>query len=362
MNFIERLFAKFLDIIPGRKRQRGNRIIRLFVIFLFPVWFLPGAVLAQDKPILPLFVAPDLDTNYIELNRDSWSIRAFSSFKFHSLMVGSRESNQRYWYRPNDLFGVGLGFAYKFVLVDIGIGLDLEPGEATNRFDMQTNLILGQRHLFDIALQYYKGFEDPDRGVPFRDDIRTFFGGINYTHYFNYRQLSMRSVFRGDFRQKKSAWSPIVGGYASFSLVRADSSLIPEGTEGYPPAAFIEESEIPSAGILGGAAFTLVFPQNFFWYGGAVPGIGFQLGEVEATDSYSPRWAPVTKVNARTAVGYSHPKFYVVLAGVGDIVFPNLARGVRYQYNFGRIKLLLGWRMNSRIGLLEKINRAFRGN
>ncbi len=330
--------------------------MKWFVSLVLLVWCV-GVSEAQEKPILPIFIAPDLDTNFIDLQRDKWSIRAFSSMKYHALFIRDENLGQTVRFTPNNVFAVGVGFAYRFWLIDVGFGISPNQDNGTESFDLQTSIILGSRHLFSFGLQWYRGFQT--RGLetnPFRDDLRVAYGGIDYAYYFNYRKLSMRAVFRGDLRQLKSSFSPILGAFLSADYVRSDSNLITRPD-------FVMEGQIVDAhtwvsGVQAGIAGSWVAVNNLILFGSFLPGVGFEWGNVEARGtSFQPRWRPASKINVQAAIMYTHPRFYLGLTGNGNFYFPNITSEIQYRYQVGKIKLLFGWRFFSRIELLEKANR-----
>ena len=319
--------------------------------------FLALHLAAQDKPVFPLFIAPDLDSNYIELQRDLWSIRGFTSLKYHRLGVEDKVEGLKFSYLPNNLLTVGVGIAYRFWLIDLGFGVNPIKENATESFDLQTQVMLASRHLFQFGLQTYKGFNRRgDMPDIFRDDIRIFYTGLDYLYFLNYRQLSLRSVFRGDFRQKRSAWSPVGGAFIAGDYVQADSSLIP--LHDANQAANSVNSYVWVAGIQAGLAGSLVFMKNFLLFGNVLPGIGGEWGKVEARgENFRPKWGPVGKINAQAALLYMHPRFYLGVTGMGHFYFPVVTPDLRYRYQVGKLKLLFGWRFRSRVELLEKANR-----
>lgn len=327
----------------------------LFLQFLF-LWIAYSGF-SQDKPIFPLFIAPDLDTNYIDLQRDKWSIRAFSTLKYHALRVRDKELGKTARFLPNNVLSVGIGFAYRFWLVDVGFGINPNKEDGTNAFDLQTSLLLGSRHLFNIGFQRYKGFSVSglEENV-FRDDLLVYYGGIDYSYYFNYRKLSMRAVFRGDLRQLKSSFSPILGAFIAADYVSADSSLISD--RGFQAEAQILDGNVWIAGVHGGAAGSWVVARNLILYGSATSGIGVEWGEIQAEGTrFKPLGGPAWRFAFHAAIVYTHPRFYLGMSGNSLLYLPSISKNIHYQYGLGKIKLLFGWRFFSRVEFLEKANR-----
>jgi hypothetical protein len=312
---------------------------------------------SQDKPIFPLFIAPDLDTNYIDLQRDKWSLRAFSTLKYHALRVRDKSLGETARFLPNNVFSVGVGFAYRFWLIDLGVAINPNREDGTEAFDLQTSVLLGSRHLISFGFQRYKGFNvNGLKEDIFRKDIRVIYGGIDYSYYFNYRKLSMRAVFRGDLRQLKSSFSPILGAFMSADYVKADSSLIPDSR--FLTEAQIVDGNVWIAGVHGGAAGNWVVGRNLILYGSVTSGIGLEWGNIQAEGTrIRPLGGPAWKFNFYAAIVYTHPRFYLGISGNSRLYLPTISRDIHYQYGLGKIKLLFGWRFFSRVGFLEKANR-----
>ena len=69
---------------------------------------------------------------YFEQQRDLWSIRAFSSLKYHRLSIRDRGENLGVRYTPNKLYSVGVGLAYRFWLIDLGFGINPVGNQVTH--------------------------------------------------------------------------------------------------------------------------------------------------------------------------------------------------------------------------------------
>jgi len=301
----------------------------------------------QDIPLpnLPFMEDPDVDSSYIIKETTFWSLRPFATFKSQRIELTSRESNTRVTYRPNNPFALGIGFSYRYLLLDFGFGVKFDKENPTDRFDFQGNLVL-QQHLFDFTIQRYKGFElqDPDPAdSEFRDDIETINVNLDYLYNFNSRRLSASIAIAGDYVQKKSTGSFMLGGYLTYYKLKADSTIVPQGKlSDFNSFGQIRELSHFSFGLSGGYAYSLVLPYNFFLFASFNPGIGLNFGNVEAQEGYDPPVFPVGKSDVRGAFGYTSTRIYSIISYTTDIFLFSLDHQNRFRYNFGRLKLVVG--------------------
>jgi hypothetical protein len=298
-------------------------------------------------------LSPKVDTTYVDLSYDSWSIRALGTYKYQNPVIKDAAGNVVRLI-PKNPTSIGIGMAYKFLAVDIGIRLLLVSGDITSRFDLQGEASVGN-HLIDLTVQRYKGFDqEGDTRTFFRDDIRSTVVGTNYLYNFNAKRLSIRSVFTGNRRQKKSAGSLAVGGFISVQDIDADSSIV-AGEMGFNDKAQLHNSRFNIIGIQGGYNYMLVLPHRFYVFGGLIPGIGLLNGEVSATDHYSISTRIMAKMNIRAAAGHIGKRFYLGLAYGSDVFFINISANNKINYNIGKLKFVIGYKLNRKLKFLDEV-------
>jgi len=300
---------------------------------------------------------PDLDTNYATRDWETWSARVFSNVKTYQFSVKSHETDTYIRYVPTRKLAIGIGIAYKFILLDVGFGLPVS-GEATKNFDFRLSFRL-RSHVVELGYWRFKGFNSHDgfdMQYDFRSDVRNQLFGFNYYHNFDGKKVPLRDQINGTMAQKKSAGTFGFGGYWYWNQLKADSSVIPVSLDEF----FNEDAQVHfasqfSLGVIGGYAYSLVLPRNFFLVAAALPGIGINVGEIRATSTYSPPLVPNSKINLRAALGYMSKKIYVILSCNGDVRFVNWGNSNRYRYSVGQVKVVVGYRFRSEIGFLEKV-------
>lgn len=321
--------------------------------------FFASSIKAQK---IPIFRDPVVDSTYINLLPGKWSLRTFASSPYQAFSIRNKE-NQTVKYIPNNLLGVGLGFSYRFIVLDLGINIKSKDTNATSRLDLQMSILL-QKHHMDFYFQTYKGFDlvkSPFGEEQFRDDIRSSALGINYYHNFNGKKLSLRSAFAGDQLQRKSSGTFALGGYFSFYKLHADSSIININNQPFfNEYSNIEENELFEWGVSGGYAYNIIFPKNLFFYSSVMPGVGINFGSIESSgQTYEPPIRPVVKVGLRASVGYAGKRAYGILSFISDYFLIDLGHENHYRYNPGKFKLVFGYRLQSKVKFLEKVNDQF---
>ncbi len=310
---------------------------------------------------LNIFHFPDYDTNYVNIDWDRWSVRTYSIRESKPFTLYLDDRTHQITYQTNNRYSAGIGLAYKFLLLDVGIGLPIEKDRPTNRIDFQGYLTLNSWDL-ELYTHIYRGFEveDPhDQGMHFREDVKSSLFGMNFYYSFNHRYFSRQSIISGTHTQKKSAGSLVLGGYAFFHQINADSSLVPtRHFPDYPGDTYITRSDLFTPGVSIGYGYFFALPKNFFVFAGIIPGLGVTLGEVKADNSFQPPMGLSGRVNIRSSIGYNSSRFYALVSVFNDHAFIHLGNDNHLRYDPGRAKLILGWRFYKKIKELEGVNRA----
>ena len=329
---------------------------RLFLIFLFLSSSICFAKIYAQKIIqIP---DPELDSSYVEVDYKQWSIRAFSAFWYHNLIL-KNNNNGRIAYYPTSPFSLGIGFSYRFLVIDIGFRFTREF-EST-RFDFQSQFVF-KNNLFDVIFQDYTGFQRRRKGDPieFRDDIKS--NIITFNHFFivNHKKISMSSALSGNRIQRKSAGTLLLGSFLSYNRIKADSTLIPNETNGdFDELAQIVDAQTFNFGAYIGYAYNWVLPKGFFIFSSITPGIGVNIGKVKSMDTYSPPFFPTWKLYGRVSFGKVFNNSYLILGMTSNLTLFQLTDANSYQHNAGQIKLVYGYRFKKQNKITETIDKTF---
>ena len=229
-----------------------------------------GDCLAQKRP-------PYDSSYFITYNKD-FIARLFLSEKYTDVDIKDLNSGERYSYHPNTNYVLGVGFTYRPLTVNIGVGYgflntDKLKGR-TKSIDVKSH-IYSNKWVADIYGQFYKSFYafpkafgmDADQRYYLRPDLKVVLGGASAYRVLNNRRFSYRPAFIQDTWQKKSAGSLMIGLAAFYTRFSGDSSFAPS-----QPHHLNNKRDISSVGIMQlgpgvGYAYHFVLPLNLFIMG-----------------------------------------------------------------------------------------------
>jgi hypothetical protein len=301
---------------------------------------------------------PELDSAYVEVDYKQWSIRAFGVIKYHTVILKNNKGGVVKYF-PTDPLSIGLGFAYRFLLIDIGIRLNKD--NTLSRLDLHGNLVL-KKNLIEVFIQRYEGFQErADNSINlFRDDLKSSLFAINHFYNFNNKKLSLGSVLAGNKIQKKSTGTFVLGSYFSYNQVKADSSIVNSSEQNsFNEFANFTNLKTINFGAYFGYAYSLVLPKNFAFFSTINPGLGFNISKSEGDETYTPPIFPSGKLNFRASLGHYAKRIYIILGFNTYLTFIKLGHGNRYTLNAGQLKLAIGYRMNSKNKITETIDKTF---
>lgn len=302
------------------------------------------------------------DTSYVKSMRDNFSLRFYNIVKTTDFSVRNNDLNRSFRFRPNNGLGIGLGFSYKILALDLGLvipGTMRYQGDApTTKFDLISTLY-GKRHIFDATLQYYEGYFFENAGDHFppvqlddfsgiRTDITSVDVALSYLYVMNYDKFSFQAAFLGDVIQRKSAGSPTFHGFVSLFGLEADSALVRHDFgNSLNEQAYITEVGLLSTGTGVGYAHTFVLPKNLFitLSGAPIFMVSGSFSEVNHPDfdEVSTGSANI-RLFTRSAIGYNARRFYLIFNAIYDNYFVRFGNVSRIDYAPLKLKLFFGYR------------------
>lgn len=300
---------------------------------------------------------------YVQSMRDNLSLRLYNIIKTTDFSIRNNDLDQRLRFSPNNGLGIGLGFSYKALALDLGFvipGTMRYSGDVpTTKFDLLSTLY-GRKHVFDLTLQYYEGYflrnaEQVFQGIipPAVNDMRTDISSIDlalsYLYVLNNKKFSFQAAFLGDMIQKRSAGSVTFHGFASLYGLGADSALVLHDFEGpLNQQARITEVAMFSTGTGVGYAHTIVLPKNFFITLSGAPLVMMSATYAEVND---PAYTDIEDVRlnlrlfTRNAIGYNSERFYLIFNAIYDNFFIRFGEQTRFDYSPLKMKLFFGYRL-----------------
>ena len=288
------------------------------------------------------------DTNYIDFEVKTWSLRANSTFKTNSFSVFSGDN--RLSYRPNNPFSIGFGFAYYPIIIDFGFNIKPKAKDQTQRFDLQAD-VMWRNSIINFILQRYQGFNvinENGENLGFRDDISNLTLDLGYAYALNGERMSLSAVLSGSQKQKKGTGSVIVGGFFTYYNIQSDSSMVPSIEENnYTPIYGITESLNIGGGINIGYGQVFVLPKNFFIYAAIIPGIGLLYKDIKSpTINYKDNNPLFFQLNVRFAAGYSGSNYYLILNLSDNLSYTVFGNEFKSTINISKFKLVFGYKFN----------------
>ncbi len=315
------------------------RIIILMTFLLFPL-IASGQKLDDLTDIVK---PPDVDSNYVDLNDNLWTLRLHSGIKYQSFSL--KNDDGRVFYRPTQPVSGGIGASYKTLLLDVGIRFS---NEGSQRFDLQTSLLI-KSYFLNMSIQNYRGFEetDPEAFDNFRKDIRTLTVNVDVAHLPNHRKISFRGIQSGIDRQKIGAGSIMYGGFIGFHRMKADSSIIPSYDEEIFNEDYkLEKLFVRNIGVLAGYVHIFPVSKVMFIVGSIRPGFGVQWGET--SNGQQERTLPAglfSKMSFSIGTGFNWTNFYASILYNVEANYVNLWGDYVYNFNTGKLKAAIGYKL-----------------
>jgi len=317
-------------------------LIGVFVI-LFPLSRTFSQDTDQFSENLP---TQQVDSNYVNLEKKSFSIRTFLALKTQSFKL--KNEDYGLLYSPNNRLGVGVGFAYYPIILDLAVNIKINKENSSKRWDFQGELLY-KRNLFNLYIQNYTGFEitgDQMSDVEFRPDIRSFTAGLSYFRILKADDVSFRSVFAVGAEPKTSIGSFAVGGTTSYYKMTADSSIVPSSQmEYFNDYALINQMLGLNVSINGGYLHVFVLPHRFFVFASLYPGIGISIQEITSIETYTPSNLLNLRLDMQVSTGYNGSRFYSTIGYILHYSSTSLDFSNQLIGRFGRLKLAVGFKL-----------------
>lgn len=221
---------------------------------------------------------------------------------------------------PNNPAGIGLGFASKKIIVDIGFNIKQKDVKPTTRFDLRA-AFKHKGHYLDWFLQNYKGFNVQNpilSNSTFREDVSSFSTGLNYLYLINNKDYNLGALRAVLSSANKSSYTFGFGGFGIIMNQSADSLLISNSFVQNPENK-IEDFMCFGAGVLAGGAGFLSIGHNFYASIALNAGVGLMYKKVTIDNTINTPNPLLFQLNGSGAIGYMKEKFYLNLTlGLGS--------------------------------------------
>ncbi len=306
---------------------------------------------------------PDFDSTYVKSTSNFLSTYTYLVSSANKFEIKDLSSGRVIKYAPNTGVSMGFGFNYKWLGLALSFGLknnEIEKKGKSESFNLSTT-IFGRKNVIDAKLQLYSGFyiENPwiydtswvdTLNFPQRSDLITNFASFSWVYVFNNKEFSYKAAFTQSEIQRKSAGSFLLGTFASYDIIAADSSILPVAAR----SNFVENANFEMSGNLNitigaGYAYSFIFGKHFYLTMSLMQGIGAQwiFMVYENENNNEIRTALSNNTQIRLGLGYNSLRNYYGLTAFTDIS-PLKSRNNKAQINFSThyVKLFYGHRFD----------------
>ncbi len=326
--------------------------------FLFLFIGVSLSSLAQNSGIsLPTIKTYEYDSLYIENFNSELALRFVVPRRLEQFSIKDAISGNKYVYKSNEHFGMGVGFTYKWLAIDFTVNPDFTQRNTdvygnTKEFNLKGSIYL-KKTLLDGYLRVYKGYyvSNPEENTPSwrpgldypqRGDISTVGWGFNYTIPFNWKRYSPKVTFVLDGKLKKSTGSVMAISSLYFFHLRADSSIVDNS---FKPEANINKVNLALLGQLIGYSYTFVY-KDFYATAGLFPGVTFPVGTIYSENGKAnPTFTANFKLMVRGGVGYNIKKWYAGVYLILDNNQVKLPENMVFGNTIGEYRFFIGYRI-----------------
>ena len=317
------------------------------------------SIVRAQKSVLPEF---HYDTAYFTNFDNNLAVRLVSPHRLFSFNIKNTDNGEKYSYRPNLHFGMGVGFTYKWLAIDITFSPDFtsrnnEKYGKTKEFNLEASFYL-RNNIISFMFRRYQGMYESnpedyidgwEKGMnhPQRPDLNSIAVDINYSIPLNPTKYSMRSTFLLDGRLKKSSGSFIGIPSMYYYHAQADSSMLPIGFEDkFPDEANITAMNFLLLGGAFGYAYTFVI-RDFYFTLSALPAFSINMGKVKS-DAGDYGVKPLSfKFSSKNGFGYNSRRWYTGIYFVYDFNNVRLENNLNFANNLGGWRIFVGYRIKA---------------
>lgn len=346
-----------------------NLISITLIFILYPIVVL-GATNTSDttrytmNEIQEFLFVQQHDTSYIANYNDQLALRFVMNRKLNYFNTKDKSSNEGALFRPNRGLNLGIGASYRWFALDLVFSTNLWQDDQlkdSKSRDFQGR-VYTNKHFIEAKMQYYDGYTmdrvygESSYDNALREDIRTLNLGLQYLFAFNYLKFSFKAPFVLSEVQKKSAGSVIAGAGFNLYTINGDSSIIPlDAVKDINPSLMYDDMMALNLSVKLGYMYTHVLKGNYFVSLGAIPGIGYTIGDYRVNTRESLSKNLTWNFKGLATVGYNADVMFYGLQYILDVNTIKQDYNARTMIGGGKISVLIGYRFD-----VKKIRRNIR--
>jgi len=272
-----------------------------------------------------------VENGYYIVYANELILRLYLTNKFAPFTISS-SNKEDLNYRSNSKLGLGAGFTYKALTLNLAYGFDfLNPDKGrgiTKGLDLQVHLY-PKKWSIDLVGAFLKGYYlDPadNNGLGLTDyyhrpDLQRNIMGISVYRVANANKFSYRAAFNQKDWQIKSAGSLLYGAGSYYGIVKGDSALVPSHAGSNYLQAGISKINFLSIGPGIGYAYTLVLGRHFFITGSAIVNINLNISAEKNGGNTNSKVEMLPGGNYKAAVGYNGSSWSITAALLGNAMY-----------------------------------------
>jgi hypothetical protein len=317
---------------------------------------------------LALSVSAQHDSAYYETHNDVFHGRLYLIQKYNTLhyKYTGDENEKNINYFPHTIPGIGVGFTYDWVTVNLSYGFRLNGEErakgSTKYLDLQIHSY-AKKFVIDIFGQSYEGMyipgkKDVDGNYYHRSDLQSRLFGGSFQYILNNKRFSFRSSFLQTDWQKKSAGSVLLGFEAYAGRIRADSTLLPGGKNAGLNTDIAKEDKFWQVGPTLGYTYTLVIKQHFFITGSFAESLNYGRRILSEDSDQRVESRFVTNPSYRIMAGYNSERWGIAIFYINNRVnVPGSINNYELAVSSGTFRINYVYRFRSQGKIGELIDR-----
>jgi hypothetical protein len=296
------------------------------------------------------------DSTYIGSYSQYLALKYVAANKFYFFGIRDRDLNTSLRYRPEYGINMGIGFAYKWIgldlLFNVGLWEDNEL-EGSERFDFLIRMFTS-KHFIEANITYYYGHqldfifgvdENIEEIHKLRQDLRVLTLGLQYLYVFNYDKFSIKAPFVQNEIQRKSAGSFILGFSLNYYSMDADSTVVPEELKyNFNEGLNLVDVSVITPAVSFGYMYSFVVKEKFFLTLGLIPGLNLTYGDRKTDIRELINWQLSYKIRSMFAIGYNARKFFTGIQLFGDVNNIRIDRKQQAFFTNGSLKFFVGYR------------------
>lgn len=317
------------------------------------------------------FIYEKIDTNYIKNYKDMLNARLVAVIRTNKFSIKNKLSQKTIEYSINTNLNMGIGFSFKSIGFEIlynppGLNKDDAQFGRSTQFGIASSAN-GRKFTYDAYYRYNQGFHttsmykvggDTVADYYKRRDIQNYSAGLNITYVFNNKKFSIAAPYNLTQKQNKSAGSILVGTYAFYYGIHADSIIFPDTMyRNFKPEVQFANATSLTFGLSCGYTYTIIFGKNWFFNLYVLPGISMQ--EFYSVNAFNQkvynRYMTSFSFQSRVSLGFNKPRYFIGVSWVGNnfVISDDPSSSVNFKY--GTFRFYYGHRFDLRKLLKKKL-------